>query len=60
MDVNLQAQLDSVFEICKEKYTDDVLPILKEALASAGFETADRHLVYGWAEEISAGIRPQA
>jgi hypothetical protein len=55
-----QPQLDSVFDECKEKQADDVLPVLKEALASAGFDSLDRHVVYGWAEEISAGIRPRA
>ena len=55
-----QSQLDSVFDACKEQQADDVLPVLRDALASAGFATLDRHVVYGWAEDISAGIRPQA
>jgi hypothetical protein len=59
-NMNPQPQLDSVFDACKERQADDVLPILKEALALAGFDTLDRHVVYGWAEEISAGIRPKA
>jgi hypothetical protein len=55
-----QTQLDSVFDACKEQQADDVLPVLKDALASAGFATLDRHVVYSWAEDISAGVRPQA
>jgi hypothetical protein len=57
---NVQAPLDSVFDDCKEKLADDVLPALKEALMVAGFDHLDRHVVYAWAEEISAGIRPKA
>ncbi len=57
---NPQAQLDAVFDACKERPADDVLPILKQTLVDAGFEGLDRHLVYGWSEEISAGIRPKA
>ncbi len=55
-----QSQLDSVFDLCKEQQADDVLPVLQEVLSSAGFTTLDRHVVYGWAEEISAGVRPVA
>jgi hypothetical protein len=60
MEPNAQSQLDSVFDTCKEMQTDDVLPILKEALASARLDGIDRHRIYAWAEEISAGIRPRA
>jgi hypothetical protein len=55
-----QEQLDAVYESSKEQPADTVLPVLKAALESAGFEGLSRHVVYGWAEEISAGIRPKA
>jgi hypothetical protein len=57
---NLQDLLDHVFDSCKEFQTDDVLPILKNTIVTAGLESPDRHTVYGWAEEISAGVRPRA
>jgi hypothetical protein len=50
---SLQSQLDFVFDGCKERQTDDVLPVLKESLASAGFGDIDRHQFYSWAEEIA-------
>jgi hypothetical protein len=55
-----QEQLDAVYESSKEESVDAVLPVLRAALDGAGFEGLSRHVVYGWAEEISAGIHPKA
>jgi hypothetical protein len=57
---NAQEPIDAVFESSKEQPADSVLPVLKQALADAGVEGLSRHVVYGWAEEIAAGIRPTA
>ena len=56
---SLQQILGAVFDSCKQRQADDVLPILRHSLITGGFEVLDRHVVYGWAEEISAGIRPE-